>query len=107
LATITVRIAGRQLRRRRLRRWVGLDGGIDEEMAASPEASPEQRAQIAELYAGLDRLPVALRLAWTLRKVQGATNPEVALHCDCSLATAKRRIVEAERRLRKMGVIDA
>ncbi len=106
LATVTVRIARRQLRRRRVRRWVGLDGGLEDIVAASSEASPEQRAQIVELYAGLDRLPVALRLAWTLRRVHGSTNPEVAAHCDCSLATAKRRIAEAERRLRRMGVID-
>jgi RNA polymerase sigma-70 factor, ECF subfamily len=37
------------------------------------------------------------RIAWMLRRVEGLPLAEVATLCDCSLATAKRRITDADR----------
>ena len=94
LRTVTVRVASRRLRRRRLRGFFGLDERGYEDIA-SPGASPEQRALLATVYAQLDRLPVAERVAWTLRHVEGLELDAVAEACGCSLATAKRRIAAA------------
>ena len=47
---------------------------------------------IAAMSRVLDAVTIEGRLAWTLRHVEGMTLPEVAQHCGCSLATAKRRI---------------
>ena len=101
LAAVTVRLARRRLRMRRLRGFVGLDDGPGRSALelADGSASPEQRALLARVYRVLDELPVALRLAWTLRQVEGEPLDSVATLCGCSLATAKRRITEAQRRI--------
>jgi RNA polymerase sigma-70 factor (ECF subfamily) len=98
LRTVTVRIASRRLRRRRLRGFLGLDERGYEDVAAGG-ASPEQRALLGSVYRALDGLPVAERVAWTLRHVEGLDLATVAESCGCSLATAKRRIAGARARL--------
>ena len=95
LATIAVRAARRQLRRRRLRQFVGLDAGGPQFELRDPGMSPEQRALLARVYRILDGIPVDQRLAWTLRYVEGEKLEQVAVRCNCSLATAKRRIAAA------------
>jgi RNA polymerase sigma-70 factor, ECF subfamily len=95
LATLTVRKAHRILRRRRLRRFFGLDEGADYGEIVDPRASASERAMIADLYRMLDALPAAERIAWSLRHLEGEPLERVAALCDCSLATAKRRIAAA------------
>jgi RNA polymerase sigma-70 factor (ECF subfamily) len=94
LGTVAVRVASRRLRIRRLRSFFGL-GERDYDDVAAPGATPEQRALLASIYAILDTLPVNDRLAWTLRNVEGMDLQTVAEMCNCSLATAKRRIAAA------------
>jgi RNA polymerase sigma-70 factor, ECF subfamily len=97
LATVTVRVAVRQLRLRRLRRFVPWP--TDDLPRAEPiaqSASPEERATILAVYRLLDQLPARQRAAWVLRHVEGEALDEVAQHCGCSLATAKRLIARAE-----------
>jgi RNA polymerase sigma-70 factor, ECF subfamily len=96
LATIAVRTARRQLRRRRLRQFVGLDTGNPALELQDPQISPEQRALLARVYEILDGMGVERRLAWTLRYVEGEKLEMVAERCGCSLATAKRRIASAQ-----------
>lgn len=101
-ATVTVRVAAKRLRRRRMRKLLGFDTGATYEHMATPDASPETRAQISRLYCALDDLPPAERLAWTLRHIEGEQLDAVAERCACSLATAKRRIAAAHSRLQKV-----
>jgi RNA polymerase sigma-70 factor (ECF subfamily) len=101
LARITVRTARRRLRRRRLRRFFSLEDDQTYTQIADPNVSPEQAAELTRLYAALDGLPVEHRLAWSLRHIEGHALAEVAAMCDCSLATAKRRISLAATDLRK------
>lgn len=98
-AVVTVRVARRKLRRRRLRAFIGLDDPRNYEHVAAPDASPERRALLGQLYVALDRVPVDERIAWTLRHVEGEDLETVARVCGCSLATAKRRIAAAHARL--------
>ena len=95
LTTVTVREARRRLRRRRLKAMLGLGEAPDYRRVADSSASPAVRTLLAEVYRVLDRVDVEDRLAWTLRHVARETLPEVAEHCGCSLATAKRRIARA------------
>jgi RNA polymerase sigma-70 factor (ECF subfamily) len=97
LATVTVRVAGRRLRRRRLRALVGLDRGAGYEEIAASGASQEERALLGRVYRVLDGMPVKERLAWLLRHVEGERLEAVAELCGCSLATAKRRIAAAQK----------
>jgi RNA polymerase sigma-70 factor (ECF subfamily) len=101
LAVITVRMARRRLRSRRMKQWFGVTDDHDYAEIADRAASPQDRALLGELYRTLDRLPVRQRLAWTLRHVEGMDLTAVAEACDCSLSTAKRSITAAEAALRR------
>jgi RNA polymerase sigma-70 factor (ECF subfamily) len=99
LARIAVSLVQRRLRRQRLRRVLGLDDGFDDaslEALAAPTLRPDDRAELALADRVLRSLPSAPRIAWMLRRVEGLPLAEVASACDCSLATAKRRIAAAD-----------
>jgi RNA polymerase sigma-70 factor (ECF subfamily) len=101
LAAITVRTCARRLRMRRLKRWFAFDDAPDYERIPAPGANAEQRALLGQVYRALDRVPVGPRVAWTLRYVDAEPLETIAARCDCSVATVKRRIAEAEARLEK------
>jgi RNA polymerase sigma-70 factor (ECF subfamily) len=99
LLQIAVHQVHRKFRRRKLLRILGMDREADDatlESLASPSSSPEQRAELGKLDDALARLPDKQRIAWGLRFVEGYALDEVAIACDCSLATVKRRIKEAD-----------
>lgn len=111
LARIAVSQVHRRFRRRRLLRLLRLESGVDPAAAldrvAAPDAGPEVRSELASLGRSLQALPVAERIAWSLRYIEGATLEEVAATCACSLATAKRRIAAAEKHVRtRLGGFD-
>ena len=101
LATVTVRVAMRRLRRRKLARFLGLDEAWRGDEPRAPGASPEQQALLASVYRALDDLPVSERVAWTLRTLEGRELGEVAALCGCSLATVKRRVAAARQALER------
>jgi RNA polymerase sigma-70 factor, ECF subfamily len=101
LATVTVRVAQRRLRTRRVRAFFSLDSDYDYMLLAQPGFSPEDTAMLAELYAILDELPAAERLAWTLRHIEGERLERVAELVGASLATVKRRIAAAAGKLKE------
>jgi RNA polymerase sigma-70 factor, ECF subfamily len=92
LTVVAVREARYRLRVRRLRAVFRADDTPSYVEVADSSASPATRTLLAEVYRVLDAVTIEGRLAWTLRHVEGMTLPEVAQHCGCSLATAKRRI---------------
>jgi RNA polymerase sigma-70 factor, ECF subfamily len=98
LGSIVVRLVRTRLRRRRLLTVLGLTGHepVDLEAVASPEADPEARALLAQVYALLQTMPADDRIAWTLRHVERHGLDGVAALTGCSLATAKRRIQRAQ-----------
>jgi RNA polymerase sigma-70 factor, ECF subfamily len=99
LGQIAVNLVRRRFRRARLMRFVGLDRGADDatlESLADPGVSTDQRVELALVDRLLRGMKPALRLAWMLRRVDGLELGEVASLCECSLATIKRRIVEAD-----------
>lgn len=100
LARTAVRIARRKLRWRRCRIVLGL-AASDVYDRAVTEADAPHRIELVRLQQALDRLPVALRIAWCLRHVEQEPLERVAELCGCSLATAKRRIRDANERLRR------
>jgi RNA polymerase sigma-70 factor (ECF subfamily) len=101
LGVCTVRRARRRLRVRKLRQLFSLDAMGPEPAIADNRLSPAQHALFREVYAKLDRLPVEERLAWTLRYLQEEDLETVATLCGCSLATVKRRIASAARKLQE------
>jgi RNA polymerase sigma-70 factor (ECF subfamily) len=92
LRRIAVRRARRWLRRRWVLRWFR-----ESDVAAHPDlvdagASPEQRAQIAQVYRMLERMPQDDRVVWVLRFVEGETLDEIAEALGCSVSTVQRRL---------------
>jgi RNA polymerase sigma-70 factor (ECF subfamily) len=103
IAQIAVSQVRRRLRKKRLLRALGLDRGADDatlETFAWTGATPEVNADLKKIWGSLGTLPTEERLAWSLRHVEGHSLEEVAAACDCSLATAKRRISAADARVR-------
>lgn len=104
LGAIVVRMVRTRLRRRRLMTTLGLSASqgdsVDMDAVASSQASPETRAQLAQVYALLQTMPTNERIAWTLRHVDCHRLEAIAELTDCSLATTKRRITRAQRFLR-------
>jgi RNA polymerase sigma-70 factor (ECF subfamily) len=101
LAKVTVRRCLRQLRLRRIWALVDLAADPSYERLAEPGAGPEERQLVSEVYRALDEVPARERIAWTLRHVEGEGLEEIAVLCDCSLATAKRRIQSAHEKLKR------
>lgn len=101
LGTITVRTAWARIRRKRVARKIGLlhDSPLDAESMVSPSAPPRIGAELKELYAMLEQLSPAVRIALVLRRVEGMTLPEIADHMNLSLATVKRRLKTGEEQL--------
>jgi RNA polymerase sigma-70 factor (ECF subfamily) len=54
-----------------------------------------------ELVRALDQVPPKLRIPWILSRIEQLELTEVASACAISIATAKRRIGEADQRLRR------
>ncbi|EYF07755.1 RNA polymerase sigma factor [Chondromyces apiculatus] len=94
LIGITVRVAGTEIRKRRVRRWLRLTdtGAVPEEPTTVDE---DAREALARLYAILDAMSADERLAFVLRHVEGLELTDVAAGLDVSLATAKRRLSRA------------
>jgi RNA polymerase sigma-70 factor (ECF subfamily) len=102
LGQIAISLVRRRIRRARLLRRLGLDRGADDatlEALGDPGLSPEDRTDLALVDRALASINAVSRIAWMLRRVEGLPLAEVATMCDCSLATAKRRITEADRRV--------
>jgi RNA polymerase sigma-70 factor (ECF subfamily) len=99
LGSIVVRLVRTRLRRRKLLSALGLvtPEPVEIETIAAVDADPEARALLAQVYALLQTLAADDRIAWTLRYVERHRLETVAVMMDCSLATAKRRILRAQR----------
>ena len=82
-----------------MRVFIGIDTLAPSLELRDTGISPERQALLARVYTVLDKLSVEQRLAWTLRHVEGEKLEQVAEHCSCSLATAKRRIASAHARI--------
>jgi len=107
LAAITVRVAHRKHLRRRLRTLLFApdDRAVTHELIEpSVEGSVVARSALLVVFRALDRSPIKDRIAWSLRYLEDEPLENVARLCNCSLATAKRRIASAQQRLeRELG----
>jgi RNA polymerase sigma-70 factor, ECF subfamily len=108
LIGITLHVARRELRRRRARRWLRLsdDGGVADPEVGAPCEREESRAALRRLYQVLDRLSDERRMVFVLRYVEGLELAELSAVLDCSLATTKRRVADAARRVTLLASSD-
>ena len=95
---VALRVARNELRKRRVRRWIGLDDTVAVPLVEGYD--PVTAETLRHFYAGLDRMDVNSRLLFVLRHVEGLELTELAEVAGCSLATVKRRLSRADQRFR-------
>jgi RNA polymerase sigma-70 factor (ECF subfamily) len=95
LATTTVRVVRRRLRLRRIGFLLRLQDRIDPKELHALGASPEDSAVLTSIHRVLESVAVNERIAWVLRYLEQEQIDDVARICNCSPATAKRRIAAA------------
>jgi RNA polymerase sigma-70 factor (ECF subfamily) len=100
LATVTTRVVRRRLLRRRFRALFHASPRPIDVPASG--ATAEEHAVLARLYQVLEELPTDIRLAWSMRYLEGESLEAVAAACGCSLSTAKRRIGAAKNEIDKV-----
>jgi RNA polymerase sigma-70 factor, ECF subfamily len=103
VVSVTLRLAKNELRKRALRRWVGLDQ-LDPPVAEP--ADDAARESVRHVYAALSKMGADLRLIFVLRHVEGLELTELAAAAGCSLATIKRRLARAESRFEALAAGD-
>jgi RNA polymerase sigma-70 factor (ECF subfamily) len=99
VVSVAMRLARNELRKRAIRRFVGLEG-LSEQSAAQAY-DPVTAERFRHLYRALDRLESNGRIAYVLRHVEGYELAEVATACGCSLSTVKRWLARAEQKLQE------
>lgn len=103
VVSVAMRLARNELRKRAIRRFVGLDV-LDN--TGVPAHDPAQAQCSRHIYAALDQLDPGVRIAFVLRHVEGCELTETAAACGCSLATVKRWLAKAEEKLRSIAAQD-
>lgn len=106
LYRITMNTCLDELRRRKSRPAVSLDGLVDSGWSPSDDhEGPEQHALRTEARAALERsiheLPEDMRAAVVLRDIYGYSYDEIAKQLDANVGTIKSRISRARERLRE------
>jgi RNA polymerase sigma-70 factor (ECF subfamily) len=101
LATTAVRMARRRLRLRKIGFLLGRSQRVDPMSLEGHGSSAEDRLSLWTVHRTLERVSVNARLAWVLHHLEQEGIEEVAGLLDCSKATVKRRIAEAQRKIKK------
>jgi RNA polymerase sigma-70 factor (ECF subfamily) len=101
LQTTTVRMVRRRLRVRRIGFLLRLRDRVETLELESPGATGEDRASLWRVHRALEQVGVNARIAWVFRYLEQESVDAVARLCGCSTSTAKRRIAEAHRAVRK------
>jgi RNA polymerase sigma-70 factor (ECF subfamily) len=95
LATITVRLAHRSLRRKALQRRIGQIEPCSLAVMSSVALTSDDQADLSGGAARVRQLPRRLRTPWMLKHLASASLPTIAERCNCSESTAQRRIQSA------------
>jgi RNA polymerase sigma-70 factor, ECF subfamily len=102
LTSIAVHGAQKRLRRQRLLVRLGLRTAEpqDPDLVISSSAPPDIACELRAVYRAVQGLHAEERIALVLRRVEGLELQEIAQHMRLSLATVKRRLAAAERRVK-------
>jgi RNA polymerase sigma-70 factor (ECF subfamily) len=99
LVGVAVRLGALEIRRRKVRRWVGLSpSGEPPDVPIAP-SDAEGRESLRALYRVLDQLGSRRRLTFTLRHVQGLELLEIGAAVGISESTVRRELRRAEQQV--------
>lgn len=99
IVAMTLHHVSYELRRRRVRRWVGLAPTGELPEIRVVDANPEAHEALIRFYRILDDVRTRDRLAFVLRYVDGMEVAEVAKALGTSVPTARRCFTRAHRRV--------
>lgn len=104
MSAVLVSLIRGRLRKQRFLKALGLVDAdpFAMESVVSADAPPEARDALGDVYKSLNRLTTEQRIALVLQRVEGLELEEVAARMNLSIATVKRRVVEADRALNEM-----
>jgi RNA polymerase sigma-70 factor, ECF subfamily len=102
IASVAAHTAHHAIRRRKLTRWIFF-WQKDEPPEPAGEVDMSAREAVRRMYAALEQLPTAERVAFALRVIDEMPLEEVAEACGVSLATIKRRLGRAETRFKAIA----
>jgi RNA polymerase sigma-70 factor, ECF subfamily len=107
-SAVLVSLVRGRLRKARWLRRLGLadPDPFEMESVVSQDAPPEIRERFVDLYRGLHRLTDQQRIAMVLQRVEGLELVEIAERMGVSVATVKRRLVEAAGTLEEVELND-
>ena len=98
ITSVAVFTARGRIRKRQRAAWLRFVAPSDLPEPAGLGADHEARQFLNRTFELLDRLPARIRIVFCLRHLEGMRLREVADACNCSLATVKRRLRDAEQR---------
>jgi len=96
---ITVRVARAEIRRRHVRRWIGLASGPEVLDRGAVAVDLDSREALVRFYAVLDRINTRDRTAFVLHHIEGLDLPTVAAALGTSTPTARRCVARAWKRV--------
>jgi RNA polymerase sigma-70 factor, ECF subfamily len=99
ILTVTSSIIASEMRRRKVRRFLGLTRGGDLPDVPGLVRDDDSRELLTRVYAVLDRAPTEERMAFVLHNLEGLELVDVARSLEISVATVKRRITRVQDRL--------
>jgi RNA polymerase sigma-70 factor (ECF subfamily) len=99
LIGMTLNQVSYEIRRRRVRRWVGLSQGSELPDIRVVESNPDARQALLRFYGILDSVRTRDRLAFVLRYVEGMEVADVARAMNTSVPTARRCFTRAYQRV--------
>jgi len=97
LTGIAVRVAAQSRRRKRWRRWVGLEDAAEVASHGTPASTFESAEAARMVYSVLDRLSEKKRSVFILYEIQGMSGEEIAQIVGCPLKTVWTRLFHARR----------
>ena len=98
ITSVAIFTARGRIRKRQRAAWLCFVAPSELPEPAAQSADHEARQFLTRTFELLGRLPARVRIVFCLRHLEGMQLREVADACDCSLATVKRRLRDAERR---------
>jgi RNA polymerase sigma-70 factor (ECF subfamily) len=104
IAAVAVFVAREAIRKKRRKRWLVFLAPEEQPEPVVEGVDEEARSALRELYQVLDRLDDDVRVAVTLRYLEGMEVVEVGHACGVSLSTIKRRLRDGEAQLVELAM---
>lgn len=109
LIGITIRVVREEIRRRRVRRWVGLsaDAELPEPVVGALQDTSDAREALTRFYGVLERINTRDRMAFVLHHIEGMDVVSVAAAMETSVPTVRRCLGRAWKRVVLLSERDA